>query len=162
MEVGRQSSSTYQGVRTELAPTSADLMSVGNQTNAEVSSKTSAVCRSTKDGEKSSDSDSESDATSIHSHSRSSCNLGSRHQKRKVVRLPYSLMSWKDKKAQLKRGRNRKKKMIRKLEQRLENSSRGKRKKIKRRLKRLRPHCRGKHKRKATNTEADKEPSGQK
>ena len=163
MEVGGQSSSTCRDVHMTLAPTNADQMSVGNyQTNGEVSSKTSAVCKSTKDGEKSSDSDSECDATLVHSHSRSSRNLGSRHQKRKVVHVPYSLMSPKDKEAQLKRDRSRKKRMVRKLEQRLENSSRQKRKKIKRHLKRLRPHNRGKHKKKATDTEADKEPSSQK
>ena len=163
MEVDGQSSSTYQeGVRMELAPTSADLLSVGNQTNGEVSNKTSAVCKSTKDGEKSSDSDSESDATSVHSHSRSSRNLGNRHQKRKVVRVPYSLMSSTDKQAKIKTDRNRKKKVIRKLEQKLENKSslsRQKRKKIKRHLKRLRPHNRQKRKKKAMDTEADKEPS---
>ena len=166
MEVDGQSSSTYQeGVRMELVPISADLLSVGNQTNGEVSNKTSAVCKSTKDGEKSSDSDSECDATLVRSYSRSSHNLGSQHQKRKIVRVPYSLMSSTDKQVKIKTDRNRKKKVIRNLEQKLENKSnlsRQKRKKIKRHLKRLRPHNRGKHKKKATDTEADKEPNSQK
>lgn len=164
MEVGGQSLSTSQdSVCTELAPTGADRMIVDNQTNGMVSNKTNVSCRSTDDGQKSSDSNSESDAASVHSNSRRS--LESRQQKRKVC-MPYSLMTPEDKQAKRKKDKNRKKKMIRKLERRLEsrsNLSCQQRKRIKGRLKRLRPHNRKKHKRKeATATAANREPSSQK
>ena len=138
----------------------------GHQTNGEVSNKTNAVCKSTGGDQKSSDSN--SDTALVHSHSRSSYNFGSRllgHPKRRAARVPYSLMSSAKKQAQREKDRKRKKKVIRKLEQKLKNInvlSHQKRKRVKRHLKRLRQHRRGKIKKKAANTEADKKPGSQK
>lgn len=173
MEASQLSLSACQeDVHSALAPTTAgvDLTSVDKpQTNGEVSNKTSAACESTQDDQKSLDSDSESDTAMIHSHSRPTCsrNLGSGlHQSRKVVRIPYSLMSQEDKQARRKRKRTGRKKAIQKLEQRLRNRSdlsRRNRKRIEKRLKRLRPRNRRKHKKKAAaDTEPDKERSTQK
>lgn len=140
-----------------------------HQANGEVFNKTNAICKSTSDNWKSSDSDSNSDTALVHSHSRHSCNLGSRllgHRKRRAAHVPYSLMSSAKKQVWREKDRERKKKMIRKLEQKLKNSnvvSHQKRKRIKRHLKRLRQHRRGKlKKKKATNTDADKKRGSQK
>ena len=149
-----------------LAPTTDQTTVDNHQPSGEVSNKISAVCKSTSDDQNISDSDSESDTALVHSRSRPKRNLGSRRQRRKVERVPYSLMSREDKVAQRKRDRIGKKKTIRKLERRLENRSdisRQNRKRIKKRLKRLKRRKRGKREKKATdNTEAGKEASSQK
>ncbi len=150
---------------------SADRASMGNHgTNGEVSNKTNVICKSTSNDQKSSDSDSDSDTSLARFHSRPSRNLGSRllrHQKRRIVeRVPYSLMSSAEKQTRKTKERERKKKTIRKLEQKLKNGnvlSQQKRKRIKRRLKRLRQHSRKRYmKKKATESETDKGRSSRK